>query len=40
LAQTISLVGPNYVNVQLYIEKLIGPNYATWTLDVRLWLKS
>jgi len=29
-----------YVNVHLSINKLIGPNYATWSSDVRLWLKS
>jgi len=30
----------NYVNVHLSIDKLTGPNYATWSSDVRLWLKS
>ena len=30
----------NYVNVHLSVKKLTGPNYATWSLDVRLWLKS
>jgi len=30
----------NYVNVHLSIDKLIGPNYAIWSSDVRLWLKS
>jgi len=30
----------NYVNVHLSINKLTDPNYATWSLDVRLWLKS
>jgi len=30
----------NYVNVHLSIDKLTGHNYATWSSDVRLWLKS
>jgi len=30
----------NYVNVHLSIDKLIGLNFATWSSNVRLWLKS
>jgi len=30
----------NYVNVHLSTDKLTGPNYATWSSDGRLWLKS
>jgi len=29
----------NYVNVHLLIDKLDDTNYATWALDVKLWLK-
>ena len=30
----------NYINVHLSIGKLTCPNYAKWSSDVRLWLKS
>jgi len=30
----------NYINVYLSIDKLTNPNYATWSSDARLWLKS
>jgi len=30
----------NYVNVHLSIDKLTSLNYATWSSDIRLWLKS
>jgi len=29
-----------YVNVHLFIEKFDGINYDTWTLYIKLWLKS
>jgi len=30
----------NNVNVHLPIDKLDGKNYATWVVDVKLWLES
>jgi len=35
-----SSIYTNYVNVHLFIYKLDGTNYDTWTSDIKLWLKS
>jgi len=35
-----SSIYTNYVNVHLFINKLDGTNYDTWTSNIKLWFKS